>query len=1274
MAERIGGISIGLDLESAGIKRQLSDIRRSFRMFDGELRTNMNNFRNNARSVESYEKNITNLNKTIKNQEKNLSDLNLKREEAIKTDGAHSKKVQDLTIDINKQADSLNYYRHQLSKTKKELADFQHEQNIANSKFTKTAEALDKGSKGLETFGNNAKRVGGGLTKYITAPILGIGTALASMTAGLGVKRLMAIDQAQAKLRGLGHSVKDIEKYSETVKTAVDGTLLTFAEGMDITAGGLAVGIKEGKEMERYIKMIGNASAATGREAGETAQIFNRIVGGGKVMTEELNQIEHGMPGFTKAMAEHLKVPQEEFRKMVTEGKVSSDEFLVVMENFSGNLSEEYAKTFSGMYKNTMARIGKFGERVMGEAYDEVKDVLFQFSEMLKSPEIAEFGDKLGQKIGHGLKVAIGYITNVIDWFKNLDGATKELFGKIALGAVVAGPLIATFGSIALVSSKLIGAFTPLFVGLGKLSGGFTTVVIGAKTFGAVFPKLGAVLGVLTGPIGITVGIIAALSAAFIIAYKKSETFRSMIDGIVDRFKIAMDWASQFKDGINAVIDMFKGDWLGGRDMLQRLGLTPEQILAIENFVISVQMIIHNLKETFKKVFGEISTFVKGIFNDFKIWWDADGALIISALGTVFRDTFTVIKDVVKIGFDVVMNIFNTVLPIIKGLWDTFWPLIKMTVVNTWNAMKLIIGVSMDLIRGIISAVSAMIQGDWSRVWAIIKDTVVSIWNRIKTYITDSINNIKNTVGQKVQELKNNFVNKLQEMWNGTKEKFSGMYTTAKNKVIDMKNSVVHYITQMKDNAMKKFDDLVAGAKALPGKMKDALIAGKNKVADGIKSLGNSMASTLGKVVNGVIGGINTVMSKIGIKKSISQWSVPAFSRGTGQGSPSGRLTRNGKIAMDTLATVGDKGPGNGKGTRELVHYPNGQVGLYDKDATIFAPKGTTIFNNKQTEELLGQLPKFSKGTGFWGNIKNIASKAFDYLTNPSKIFNAIVDNYMQAWNVGAFAKDLGKGAWKNMKSGLLEWVKARFSEAGAGKRQAWMDRYPITTPYSPFSAVPGYPRAFNGGRHYGIDWGTPNNVNLTSPVAGTVSRQSDHGGGNVARVDYGKGSMYFLHMNSVKPGKVGIGQSLGYSGNTGAFTTGPHVHVQDENPKTSFLQNRNTRNPLKMIKSHFNGGLIKTAGLFNLHPNEYVVPMDNPTNAMKLIAHMSKELAGKSKQTNQLPNLMPRDNNRVEEKLDVMIELLSKLLDKPTDIHLNGKKMNDEFNEMNAIDAIMNF
>src|SRR5699024_3016536 len=144
-----------------------------------------------------------------------------------------------------------------------------------------------------------------------------------------------------------------------------------------------------------------------------------------------------------------------------------------------------------------------------------------------------------------------------------------------------------------------------------------------------------------------------------------------------------------------------------------------------------------------------------------------------------------------------------------------------------------------------------------------------------------------------------------------------------------------------------------------------------------------------GDIGDKVIVGLNSVTSNIEISAKISEWKVPKFYTGTG--SPSGKLTKNGKIAMDTLATVGDKGKGNGKGTRELVHYPNGKVGLYDNDATIFAPKGTTIFSNQETEALLGQLPKFSEGTGLWGKIKNIAGKAVDYITNPKKIFDDLI-------------------------------------------------------------------------------------------------------------------------------------------------------------------------------------------------------------------------------------------------------------------------------------------
>src|SRR5699024_6947642 len=162
-------------------------------------------------------------------------------------------------------------------------------------------------------------------------------------------------------------------------------------------------------------------------------------------------------------------------------------------------------------------------------------------------------------------------------------------------------------------------------------------------------------------------------------------------------------------------------------------------------------------------------------------------------------------------------------------------------------------------------------------------------------------------------------------------------------------------------------------ARELPGKLGRAISNGKKKAVDGIKSMGNSMINQLEKVVNGLIRGLNNVTGKLGITATVKEWSAPKFSTGTGASSS---LVRNGAIAQDTLATVGDRGFGNGRGTRELVQYPNGTTGLYDNDATIFAPKGTIIYNNKQTEDILAGIPQFSTGTGMGSGAKNGNNKS----------------------------------------------------------------------------------------------------------------------------------------------------------------------------------------------------------------------------------------------------------------------------------------------------------
>src|SRR5699024_10873067 len=159
---------------------------------------------------------------------------------------------------------------------------------------------------------------------------------------------------------------KDVERITGQVTKAIDGGMTTMAEGTAIAAGGLAAGVKEGKELERYIKLVGDAAVGANRPVDEMAQIFNRVQGGGRLMTMELNMMEQGLPGFAQGMAEELAGGSiEAFRKMVTNGEVGSKEFLDVMDDFAGGMAAAYSESWAGMAKNTLAYIGIIGENLL---------------------------------------------------------------------------------------------------------------------------------------------------------------------------------------------------------------------------------------------------------------------------------------------------------------------------------------------------------------------------------------------------------------------------------------------------------------------------------------------------------------------------------------------------------------------------------------------------------------------------------------------------------------------------------------------------------------------------------------------------------------------------------------------------------------------------------------------------------------------------------------------------------------------------------------------
>lgn len=283
-------------------------------------------------------------------------------------------------------------------------------QSIINPEATNAGKSA--GSRLASSIADTMGKVGGKLTKSITLPVAGAMTAIGGLVGVLGFKRLTGMDNARAKLQGLGVEGKQLEIVMENARDAVTGTTHTMADGVDVAAGALAAGVAEGAELERYIRLVGDAATGANAPMGEMAQIFNRVQGTGKLTRHELNQIEHRLPGFSQRMAQHVGADSlEAFYDMVSAGKVGTDEFLDVMDDFAGGMAEAYAGTWSGLKDNILANIGIIGEALLEGLFEDGKKGMAEFLAFLKeSKGLKQWATETGEK----LRMAFNKIIEVI--------------------------------------------------------------------------------------------------------------------------------------------------------------------------------------------------------------------------------------------------------------------------------------------------------------------------------------------------------------------------------------------------------------------------------------------------------------------------------------------------------------------------------------------------------------------------------------------------------------------------------------------------------------------------------------------------------------------------------------------------------------------------------------------------------------------------------------------------------------------------------------------
>lgn len=1189
--------------------------------------------------------------------------------------------------------------------------------------------SFNKVGENIKGIGSPIRNVGGNLTDWITKPALVAGGAVAAMFGGLGAKRLIGLDNAKAKLEGMGYSAQEVEGITTEVTEAISDGMMTMAEGTDTAAGAMAAGVERGEELARYLQLVDAAAVGANRPVNEMAMIFNRVQGSGKLMTEELNMIEDSMPGFSSTLAEHLNVPYEEMRKMVTEGEVTSEQFLDVMEGYAGGAAEAYSKTFEGMGKNALAYVGILGETMLESVFEDGKEGMARLVELLKSPEALAAAERIGEALKTALDKIVEFIRQVVNWWQSLDDETRSKFlsiGKwIGIIGVVIGPILTALGSLIIFFGALFTAAGTIISAIGTVAGifgkfiGVVGTVVGWVTrLLGIIKFLGQIFFSLMTPVGWVVTAIAALAAAFVIAYKKSETFRNFIDGLKDKFVSAWQSMIEFKDRVigifTAIFAMFKGDWTGGISILQKLGMSDEQILKIQNAVLKVRYFFHQMKERISailsaigNVFSTIFNFIKsvvstamnfirqtiipimqnimqvigtiltGIYNVFKTIFNAVWSVVkfifngiysfikyqinmtkyiieftLRLIYTIFKTIFNLIRSVVstvvtfivnfiRTNFNRMKNIISVVMTAIRTIMSTIWNAIKNVVMSIVNPLVNFVRRMFNVLKSALSSIMNAIRNVFNSVWNAIRNVVTSIataimnrvrniFNTLRNILSNIMNTIRNVITNVWNVIRNTAIRIATNLYNSVSRVFNNMKDALGRIMNNLKDTITRIWDNVKESFTKVADGIKEGVEGTFNKMKDSL----ESIIKGITGFVDDMVEGVKKGLNKLIDGVNWVADKIGMDK------LPhvALSTGTTSTNKHNNLITNGKINRDTFATVGDRGRGNGTGgfRNEMIRYPNGKMILTpDTDTTAYLPKGSMVFNGKQTQQMMpqfstGTLMDFMSGAGSGNNgmagdfennkvghtksgkginklvednqggifkkigsaVKSVIGKAgdivgdvMDYIKDPSKLVDKVFDAFGLDFSFleGSLFNDAITGMIGKLKSGISTFFKGGLEAAGRGDGSSFQG-FTKTTKYSPNAPVPGYPTAFNGGRHYGIDYGTPTGTTLNATNTGTVSKMYDNGGGLVAKLLTGKFTQFFLHLSSIlKTGKVEQGEPFAKTGNSGQWTTGPHLHYQVEKGNSPWVTNRNTIDPekyLKGLKGYAKGDVVTSPQL----------------------------------------------------------------------------------------------
>lgn len=584
-----------------------------------------------------------------------------------------------------------------------------------------------------------------------------------------------------------GHFADVLAAASSNANTNVSMMGETFKYAAPV-AGALGFSVEDVAEA---IGLMANSGIKASQAGTSLRTILTNLAGNVKLSSESMGVMEvatTNADGSMRELGDILTDLRFCFSKMTEAEAASNAESIVGKNAMSGFLAVMQAAPADIEKLNTAIDKCDGTSESMAET---MQDNLNGQITILKS-QLQELAISFGDMLMPVIRDVVTHIQGMVDWLNGLSDTQKKLIMVIALVLAAVGPVLIIIGKIA----TGIGALMSLASSLGPLLG----IIKGA-------------FAALTGPVGIAIAVIAALTAAFTFLWNNCEGFRNFWITLWENIKqtaaavvesLVLFFTVSIPGAWNTVIAFFRGIPAWWNNLWE------------------------GVKQTVSEAWETIKTVVMGILsptirNIMTLWNSAKDGIMkaMEGIKLILSGAWELIKNIVMAPVLFICDLVTGNFDQLKLDMDMVWNNIMLAIQTIWEGIKLYFGGVFEALKGI-----------FLTAWTSILTTVITFGTNISNSIKKAWNSIIEWLRLLPEKLKKIAVEMFTKMKNGVE--------TTVIKVVDAitegLNKAIEFITSLPDKFLQWGKDmiqgLVDGIRSMIGAVQDAV----ESVADKIRS------------------------------------------------------------------------------------------------------------------------------------------------------------------------------------------------------------------------------------------------------------------------------------------------------------------------------------------------------------------------------------------------------------------------------------------------------